>query len=211
MRLTIGGLIIACSALCASATAQAQNYPHMLDRMNEIRQHPGQTADAIAAGQERAQLCGYCHGRDGNSVRNHIPNLASQNPEYLLKQFHLFATGERESYVMEQVGRMLTADEMVNLSLFFASQPVTAQTAVSASKLGREKYQNFCFACHGEQGEGNRDMPRLAGQKKEFLIKALTDFKQGKSARANSPMVKIMRAVDSGDIEPLADYIAAMP
>jgi len=49
----------------------------------------------------------------------------------------------------------------------------------------------------------------LAGQKKGFLVKALHDFKEGKSARANSPMVKIMRAVDASDISPLADYIAS--
>lgn len=193
-----------------SFSASAQDYQSLLDKMQFVQQQPAVLDAAIKAGQDRSMLCGYCHGKDGNSVKPDIPNLAEQNPEYLLNQFHVFATGERESYVMEQVAKVLTADEMVNLALFYASQKVKPQANIKTSAKGQEKYQTFCFACHGEDGKGNKDLPRLAGQKKGFLLKALKDFKEGKAARANSPMVKIMRAVDTSDISPLADYIAGM-
>lgn len=193
-----------------SVSAAAQDYQSLLDKMQFVQQQPAVYEAAIASGKERGMLCGYCHGKDGNSVKNEIPNLAQQNPEYLLNQFHLFSVGERKSYVMEQVAKLLTPDEMVNLTLYYASQKVTPQSNIKTSKKGEEKYQTFCFACHGEDGKGNKDLPRLAGQKKGFLLKALKDFKEGKSARAISPMVKIMRAVDASDISPLADYIASM-
>lgn len=210
MRLTKSWWILVFAMIGASGVVHGQDYQQMLDKMTFIQQQPAVKEAAIAAGHERAQLCGYCHGKDGNSVKDDIPNLASQNPEYLLKQFHLFATGERQSYVMEQVAKMLTPDEMINLALFFSNETVKPQANIKTSAAGQQKYQSFCFACHGEEGKGNRDLPRLAGQKHGFLLKALTDFKQGKTARANSPMVKIMRAVDAQDIAPLADYISSM-
>lgn len=193
-----------------TVSATAQDYQSLLDKMQFVQQQPAVYEAAVNAGKERGMLCGYCHGKDGNSVKSDIPNLAEQNPEYLLNQFHLFSVGERKSYVMEQVAKLLTPDEMVNLTLYYASQTVKPQQDIKTSQKGEEKYQTFCFACHGEDGKGNKDLPRLAGQKKGFLLKALKDFKEGKSARANSPMVKIMRAVDSSDISPLADYIASM-
>jgi cytochrome c553 len=191
--------------------ALAQSAPESAELLRSINANAALKSDAISRGQTRSMLCGYCHGKDGNSVKEYIPNLAAQNPEYLLNQFQLFASGERKSYVMEQISKGLTSSEMVDLSVFFAGQIVKPQAHIQTSSEGMERYQGFCFACHGDDGKGNKDLPRLAGQKKVFLVKTLNDFKQGKAARANSPMVRIMKAVNASDIEPLANYIATMP
>jgi cytochrome c553 len=193
-----------------SAPVVAQISSELSDSLQPIYANTKLKSAAISRGQERSLLCGYCHGKDGNSVKEYIPNLAAQNPEYLLKQFQLFASGERKSYVMEQISKNLNVSEMVDLAVFFADNKVQPQTHIQASTQGMERYQTFCFACHGDDGKGNKDLPRLAGQKKVFLVKALSDFKQGKAARASSPMVRIMKAIDTADIEPLADYIASM-
>lgn len=198
--------------LCIWATPSswAQDANDLVVRLHSINKDSALKAEAITRGQERSMLCSYCHGKDGNSVKNYIPNLADQNPEYLLNQFQYFASGERKSYVMEQISKGLTADEMVDLAIFYASESVKPQAGIESSEAGKTRYQSFCFACHGDDGKGNKDLPRLAGQKKAFLMKALKDFKHGKAARANSPMVRIMKAVKTSDIEPLADYIATM-
>jgi len=200
------------AVVCFSCVpTQASSVEESVAALLKIKSQPEQLKAAIAKGQERAMLCGYCHGKDGNSVKDNIPNLAEQNEEYLLKQFHVFANGERKSYVMEQLSKALSDEERINLSLYFSSLKVKSDAGESGSLQGQEKYQSFCFACHGDEGMGNKDMPRLAGQKKTFLINTLNGFKQGKSTRANSPMVKIMRAVKVKDIEPLADYISKLP
>lgn len=193
-----------------SASVIAQISPELNGSLQSMYADPGLKSAAISRGQERSVLCGYCHGKDGNSIKEYIPNLAAQNPEYLLNQFQLFASGERKSYVMEQISKGLTTDEMLDLAVFFADKKVKPQAHISTSEKGMERYQSFCFACHGDDGKGNKDLPRLAGQKKAFLMKALKDFKQGKAARASSPMVRIMKAINEKDIEPLADYIASM-
>ncbi len=188
-----------------------------IDKMLAIKSNPAVLQTAIKAGKERALLCGYCHGKDGNSVKDIIPNLAQQNPEYLLKQFQLFAKGERKNYVMQQLSNMLTEQERINIALYFSSQTVknpahesVADGSADGSSEGQRRYQSFCFACHGDSGEGNKDLPRLSGQKKAFLVKTLNGFKRGGGSRANSPMVKIMKAVNEAEIEPLARYISNM-
>ncbi len=200
-----------------------------IDNMLAIKNNPAILQAAIKAGKERALLCGYCHGKNGNSVKDTIPNLAQQNPEYLLKQFQLFASGERKNYVMEQLASMLNQQERINIALYFSSQAVkpAAQDELTDGSVdssighlvekssesffaGKHKYQSLCFACHGESGEGNKDLPRLAGQKKAFLVKTLNGFKRGGGSRASSPMVKIMKAVNDTQIEPLARYISNM-
>ena len=198
--------------ICASVSLPvfSNEYDALLTQMQQIKTNPVALDKALQQGQERSMLCGYCHGKDGNSVKNYIPNLAQQNAEYLLKQFEMFSNGERKSYVMQQLSKSLSAKEKINLSLYYSSMQVAVTQEVSGSKIGHDKYQGFCFACHGEKGLGNKDLPRLAGQKKEFLVKTLTGFKEGKKSRSTSPMVKIMGAVKDSDIEPLADYIASM-
>lgn len=202
-------LILLINFVFTSCT-QAESDQDLFSMLNKIKADPAKYKAAVSRGKERSILCGYCHGKDGNSVKNYIPNLAQQNPEYLLNQFSIFASGERKSYVMEQISKGLSDEEMVDLSLFFSAQIVASKEDEITSHMGREKYQGFCFACHGDKGEGNKDLPRLAGQKKAFLVKTLNIFKQGKAARANSPMVRIMSVIDESDIEPLADYISMM-
>ena len=197
-------------SLALSWAGWATEYDSLNEKMTQIKGNGDTHQAAIAAGKERSLLCGYCHGKDGNSVKDYIPNLAQQNPEYLLKQFQLFASGDRKNYVMQQLAKMLTEQERINIALYFASRKVAVSDSHEGSVQGRKRYQSFCFACHGETGLGNKDLPRLAGQKKAFLLKTLNAFKRGGQARSNSPMVKIMRAVEQGEIEPLANYISSM-
>jgi cytochrome c553 len=219
-RMPLKKLLLLASLMLSLPSYSGENIS-ALDKMLSIKHNPVAYKNAIKAGNERAVLCGYCHGRDGNSVKDTIPNLAQQNPEYLLKQFQLFANAERKNYVMEQLARILTEQERINLALYFSFQTVHENLDESLDKSldansaesmleGQRRYQSFCFACHGENGKGNKDLPRLAGQKKAFLIKTLNGFKRGGGSRSNSPMVKIMNAVDNKQIEPLASYISNM-
>jgi len=200
-----------CLMSLMSVNTWAQDYDKVIDQMQLIKANQVEYSIALEEGKERSMLCGYCHGKDGNSVKPDIPNLAGQNTEYLLKQFQLFATGERQSYVMQQLARSLSDEEKINMTLYFSSQTVRPQEGITTSEKGKAKYESLCVACHGADGRGDHELPRLAGQKHAFLIKTLSDFKKGKAARASSPMVNIMKVVSEDEIGPLADYIATMP
>ncbi|MGI9279749.1 MAG: c-type cytochrome [Endozoicomonas sp.] len=77
--------------------AVASDSAVLLELASKKMADPALYQQALRQGEDRVLLCGYCHGKDGNSVRSYIPNLASQTPDYLINQFESFARGERES------------------------------------------------------------------------------------------------------------------
>jgi cytochrome c553 len=69
-----------------------------------------------------------------------------------------------------------------------------------------------CFDCHGMSGNtGNEDKlspePKLAGQPKNYLIKAMKDYRSG--ARKNDVMSLFMAVRSDDEIEKLAEYYSA--
>jgi len=117
--------------LCISALVQANDDP--MARFDAIMGNPEQRAQAYAAGQERITLCGYCHGEDGNSKRDYIPNLAGQNPRYLFSAFEQYVDGHRTHFVMNQAAKMLSLEERVNIAVYFSQQTVKARQSSAGS------------------------------------------------------------------------------
>ena len=65
-----------------------------------------------------------------------------------------------------------------------------------------------CASCHGRQGEGALNVPRLAGLAPDYLRKQLDDFATGK--RRNESMALIAQSLGSAEKRQLADYYAAL-
>lgn len=64
-----------------------------------------------------------------------------------------------------------------------------------------------CTACHGEKGiSENPEYPHLAGQKTEYLIQQMKEFRDGK--RNNALMTATMKNISDKEITALADYYA---
>lgn len=64
-----------------------------------------------------------------------------------------------------------------------------------------------CTGCHGLDGRSNQpDMPNIAGQKKNYLIKALQDFRIGE--RRHLMMNFLARSMSDEEIEDYASYYA---
>jgi cytochrome c553 len=197
-------LLLSCFATQALANEQA------MQRFNQLNADPALRQQAYAAGQERTRFCGNCHGENGNSKRPHIPNLAQQNPVYLFNAFEKFASGERKDFVMSKLAPNLSADDRVNIAIYFAQQKLVPHTAPVDSALlaqGEVKFKTICTACHGAQAEGRENTPRLAGQPDEYLRKALTRFRDKDPSRAGSVMTTIAADFSDQDIAALAAYL----
>lgn len=87
---------------------------------------------------------------------------------------------------------------------------VIAIGAVQAADLaaGAAKAKEVCAACH--QADGNStdpNNPRLAGQHRDYLAKALRDYKSGE--RNNAIMGGFAKALSKQDIENLSAYFAS--
>lgn len=187
--------------------------------VDKVLHNPESHRSAIEAGRERTLLCSQCHGETGNSVSPEIPNLAGQNPAYLLEQIEKFADGRRKNFVMRSLARSFTFEDKVNLAIYFASQevePVKADRELAAR--GEPIFQTVCQACHGENGRGDVGYARLAGQRVEYVEQTLQRFRANarqrtevsQMTRHNVRMEQIAKDLSDEDIVALANYIALL-
>jgi cytochrome c553 len=87
-----------------------------------------------------------------------------------------------------------------------------ACSGASAANLdaGKAKAAEVCAACHGADGNSAAaDFPKLAGQHRDYLAKALRDYKSG--LRKNAIMQGFAATLTKDDIDNLAAYFAAQP
>jgi cytochrome c553 len=223
-RFTIGSffglLLLAASTVNAAETgSQVSERERLMAEINKDIHDDAAHQAAIVAGKERAVLCSNCHGVDGNSVKGDIPNLAGQNPAYIIEQIDKFQTGARKNFVMQTLAGIFTFKDRVNLAVYYTSQKVKPQSfdARLADK-GKQIYRNVCFRCHGENGKGEEGYARLAGQKIDYVKMTLKRFRANatKTAdeydikRTNVNMEQVSVFLTDEDIDGLANYIASL-
>lgn len=168
---------------------------------------PASAAD-VAAGEQKSANCMGCHGPKGKSSNAQWPNLAAQQPAYVVSQLNAFKAGTRENPMMQSMAANLSDDEMNNLAAYYASQPpVSAGGDSDLAKAGQSKAA-MCLGCHGSKAEGNGQFPRLAGQHPDYLVKQLTGFKDG--VRKNGHMQAIAGALSEDDMKALAAYFGSL-
>jgi cytochrome c553 len=100
---------------------------------------PAVNAADIEAGKAKvATVCGACHGANGVSVSDTIPNLAAQRAGYIENQLKAFRDGSRKAgsptspaATMAAVAAQLSADDISNVAAYFASLPGPATAAKS--------------------------------------------------------------------------------
>jgi len=67
-----------------------------------------------------------------------------------------------------------------------------------------------CLACHGPQGVSTNALwPNLAGQKEEYLVKQLKEFRS--EDRKNPVMGPLAKTLGDSDIDNLAAFFASLP
>jgi cytochrome c553 len=139
-----------------------------------------------------------------------VPNLAAQNPVYLLNQVSKFYTGERKDQWMEPAIRLLNETERLNIVAYFSSMRVTPASSGLSSDAGRDIYRRICARCHGENALGGERFPRLAGQQHTYIITSLTRYRDRTGTRMEPEMLAMTAALRDSDIKALADYLSTL-
>jgi cytochrome c553 len=170
---------------------------------------PAQAQDSI---EDKAAVCGSCHGEKGVPIDKLIPVIWGQYQGYLYLQLRDFKLANRKSDQMQPIVQDMSRDDMMALAEYFSqktwpnlNQPratdAQSKTAEAAIVSGQ------CGACHGEQGLGSGTQPRIAGQGVDYLQRTLTEFRTRQ--RSNNPwMSDIMNTLKPEDIEALSAYMA---
>jgi cytochrome c553 len=96
----------------------------------------GASAQDAAAGKARAEaVCSACHGLNGVSVADNIPNLAGQKSAYLASQLRQLKDGTRKNAVMGAIAAQLSADDIANVAAYFSSLPGAGTSAAKSDFL----------------------------------------------------------------------------
>lgn len=175
------------------------------------------------ADQARAQKivmgsCFLCHGENGESASEIFPKLAGQHANYIAKQLANFKTGQRKSTAMADMSSRLSPDEMLALGQYFESKPVMPEAVKDAdlAAVGRYIFHTgntysgvpACASCHGKDGLGTANLPRLAGQYASYIETQLTLFNQRERTNDNAVMHSIVSKMTPLEMAAVAAYIS---
>lgn len=170
-------------------------------------------ADA-EAGKAKAQTCAACHGPMGNSSNPEYPILAGQTARYLYLQLRDFKEGRRSDPRMSPLAAGLSREDMLDLADYFAAQrPEPVPFSADAAKVdaGRRKASsNLCTMCHLGGFSGQNEMPRVAGQHYQYIVKQLNDFRARRRTNDAGNMTSVTKGLSDEDIEELSAYVATL-
>lgn len=175
---------------------------------------PSVHAADIAAGKAKAELCVACHGEGGISQIENIPSLAAQPDLFIQWQLVFFRAGTRKNEQMQPIIEQLNNEDIRNLGAYFASlEPPKAYRPDDNPDLSKKGAQaaagRRCASCHTDSYAGTKAVARVAGQREEYLVKALRDYKSGvRSGGAMAAMADVAFPLSEEEIEALAHYLA---
>jgi cytochrome c553 len=112
----------------------------------------------------------------------------------------------------------LSADTITSLAQYYSSQKAGAATGRDSAEIsrGRTIYEQgipsegvpACAVCHGPDGHGIGDFPRLAGQHAQYVLKQLSSF------QSNMRNVAVMHGVAQNlrltDMRAVAAYVESL-
>ncbi len=168
------------------------------------------------------EVCGACHGTDGNSTNPAYPSLAGQYAEYITKQLHDFKSGARRNAIMAPNVVGLSDEDMRNLGAYFAAQQPKPRLAKDPELVaaGQRIYRGgipgsgvpACAACHGPNGAGIPvQFPRLAGQHARYVEGQLKHFRSGDRANDGGRMMQVIaRRMTDQEMRAVAEFVSGL-
>ena len=169
---------------------------------------------AMAQVPAKATACLACHGENGNSSMPNTPSLAGQNARYLYLQLRDFQEGRRDNAMMSAMTAGLSKADMQELAKYFSEQKLTNKrfnADPEKVKKGIAKAnETLCAMCHLGEFKGQNEIPKVAGQNFDYVVKTLKDFKAKDRNNDAGNMTSVASTLTEEDIDNLAHYIASL-
>jgi cytochrome c553 len=165
-----------------------------------------------------AQTCTACHGAKGISSTRNTPSLAGQPDIFTQYQLVFMRDGGRQAGVMQAIVKNLTDDNIRDLGAYYATLPPPpalaskSEVAIDAEKVTGLLTSRHCDSCHKPDFAGQGESARLAGQRPEYLKKALIEFRTGvRRGRGMGAMIEVSVTLHEQEIDMIAAYLARKP
>jgi len=184
----------------------------------------GAERSSRARGDISAKLdyCKDCHGRSAQGFHGYfpIPRLAGQQSEYLKNQLQAFIEHRRTNNIMFNVAHSLSPAMMDALAADFheLNPPPLGGGPRRLVSTGEKIFQNgvpeanvaACAACHGPEGQGSGEIPRLAGQLSDYTFNKLANWSRERGQNPTEPDISaVMSPVAHSLTRPQVEAIAA--
>lgn len=163
--------------------------------------------------QERLPTCLACHGENGQSQTPDVPSLGAQQSFYVTVQLLMFRENMRVAEPMNHVTKGLSDDDLRLFAETIVKLPPPHPPGgpVDAARIEHARAlvtQNRCNICHTATFAGQDNVPNIADQREDYLIKALRGYKDNSRHGYDATMAEVMAPIGDEQILDLAYYIA---
>jgi cytochrome c553 len=174
--------------------------------------------------EAKIEYCKTCHGLQGQGYLGYfpMPRLAGQQPEYIEAQLRAFIERRRANPIMRNVAHVLSPSMLTALSAHFRNLDPRPFGGAPRGAVGEgkrifeeglpEANVPACSACHGPDGKGQNEIPRLAGQLYPYTVGQLTGWKkergQGSAVDTSAIMAPTAHNLTRSQVEAVAAYVS---
>lgn len=185
------GLAIAAALVCVGTSARAQTVA------------------------ERLAPCLACHGESGTSSTPDVPSLGAQPAYFLLIQLFMFRERLRPIEPMTSMLKGVSDDELRRMADTIAKLPPPKPDASPADPERVRRAQELvaqhrCNFCHNGNYEGQENVPRIAGQREDYLLKALNGYKDNTRRGYDAQMSDVIEPLTDAEFADLAHFLARL-
>jgi len=165
------------------------------------------------------RICAKCHYEEGWGQRSGtFPQLAGQHAKVIIKQLVDVRDHKRETVGMDHFAMLNEIGEpqvLADVAGYISSILMTPNPGLGAGTdlvHGKKLYDKYCFACHGENGEGDNDRfhPRIQGQHYEYLLRQFKWIYRKERTNVQPGMVSAISDFTQRDAEAVIDYISRL-
>ncbi len=163
--------------------------------------------------QEHLSTCFACHGEKGQSQLPEVPSLGAQPVFYTLVELVMFRDKLRITEPMNEMTKGLSDNDLRTVSDIIAKlpppKPVSDTPDPARVDRGRVlAQQNRCNFCHQSNFQGLDNVPRLAAQREDYLLKSLRAYKDNSRRGYDAQMSEVVYAMKDEDFVDLAYFLA---
>jgi cytochrome c553 len=174
---------------------------------------------ALSAGTDtpdtRLIACLACHGANGQSEIPAVPSLGGQPAFYLTIQLLMFRERLRVVEPMNQMLKGLKDDDLREMATYLAKlpPPAPASGSIDAARMEGARAlieQHRCNFCHKRDYSGEQNVPRLAGQREDYLAKSLKEYKYNTRRGYDASMADVLYPISDEQILDLAYFLSRL-
>ena len=165
--------------------------------------------------EEKLTPCLACHGVERQSEIESVPSLGAQPAAYTVIQLFMFREQLRVAEPMNEMTKELSDDELQSIAEMIAKQAAPKPPADPGDPKRLERdgalvEQNHCNVCHRPDFSGRDNVPRIADQREDYLLKTLREYKSGARRGYDATMAEVLQPLDDAQLIEFAYYLARL-